>query len=111
LAQAIFEPNLSPHKYSNIFKPTHPSYLSAYEDRTDRVFRNDGIKNSEAGELPRSTQKSENDESLKSRIFYFTTHGDTRHLHARRIECTSVRDKTIIPYVILFKLLHNQMNT
>ena len=43
LAQAIFEPNLFPYKYSNIFKPIHPSYLSAYVDGTDRVFRNVGI--------------------------------------------------------------------
>jgi len=27
----------------NIFKPSHPPYLSAYEDRTDRMFRNVGI--------------------------------------------------------------------
>jgi hypothetical protein len=40
LAQAIFEPYLFPYKYSNILKPSHPSYLSAYEDRTDRVLRN-----------------------------------------------------------------------
>jgi hypothetical protein len=31
----------------------HPSYLPAHEDGTDRVFRNDGIWNSDAGELPR----------------------------------------------------------
>jgi len=47
------EPNLFPYKYSNIFKLTHPSYLSAYEDGTDRVFRNVGIYTSDAGELPR----------------------------------------------------------
>jgi len=28
-------------------------HLSAYEDGTDRVFRNVGIKYSDAGELPR----------------------------------------------------------
>jgi hypothetical protein len=32
LAQAIFQPNLVPYKYSNIFKPNHWSYLCAYED-------------------------------------------------------------------------------
>jgi len=42
-----------PYKYCNVFKPSHLSYLSAYEDGTDRVFRNVGIKNSDAGELPR----------------------------------------------------------
>jgi len=29
------------------------SYLHAYEDGTDRVFRNVGIENSDGGELPR----------------------------------------------------------
>ena len=38
LAQAIFEPNLFTYKYSNILKPSHPSYLPAYEHET--VFRN-----------------------------------------------------------------------
>jgi len=33
--------------------PNHPSYLSAYEDGTDRVFRNVGIYNSDVMELPR----------------------------------------------------------
>jgi hypothetical protein len=37
----------------NILNPSHSSYLPAYEDGTERVFRNVGIKNSEAGELPR----------------------------------------------------------
>jgi hypothetical protein len=40
LAQAIFEPNIFPYKYSNIFKPSYSSYLPAYEDR---VFQNVGI--------------------------------------------------------------------
>jgi len=43
MAQAIFEPNLFPFKYPNILKPRHLSYLPAYEDGTDRVFRNVGI--------------------------------------------------------------------
>ena len=43
LARATFEPDIFPYKYSNIFKPSHPSYLPAYEDGTDRVFRNVGI--------------------------------------------------------------------
>jgi hypothetical protein len=34
------EPNLLPYKYPNILKASHSSYLSAYEDVTDRVFRN-----------------------------------------------------------------------
>ena len=35
LAQAIFEPTRFPYKYSNILKPSHSSYLSAYEDGTE----------------------------------------------------------------------------
>jgi hypothetical protein len=42
-AQAILEPRLFPYKHSNILKPIHPSYLSTYEDETDRVFRNVGV--------------------------------------------------------------------
>ena len=34
LAQALFEPNIFPYKFSNIFKPSQLSYLSAYEDGT-----------------------------------------------------------------------------
>jgi len=37
----IFEPKLFPCKYFNIFKPSH--FYIAYEDGTDRVFRNVGI--------------------------------------------------------------------
>jgi len=44
LAQAIFELNLSAYKYSNILKPTHPSYLSAYEDGTASVPKHRHIK-------------------------------------------------------------------
>jgi len=33
--------------------PGHSSYLPAYEDGTDRLFWNDGIWNSDTGELPR----------------------------------------------------------
>jgi len=32
------------------------TYLPAYEDGTDRVFRNVGIYNSDAGELPKRKQ-------------------------------------------------------
>ena len=35
LAQAIFEPNHFPYKYCNIFKSSHPSYPSSYEDGTE----------------------------------------------------------------------------
>jgi len=47
-----FEPNLFLYKYPNILNPSHCSYLPAYEDGTDRMFRNIGIQNSDAGELP-----------------------------------------------------------
>jgi len=43
LAQAIFEPNLLPYKYPNILNPSYSSYLPAYVNGTDRVFRNIGI--------------------------------------------------------------------
>ena len=39
-------------------KNTHFLYLPTYEDGRDRVFRNVGIKNSDAGELPRRKHKT-----------------------------------------------------
>jgi len=46
-------------------------YLPAYEDGTDRVFRNVGIQNQTPGHYPEeSIQHSEHSESLKSRIIY-----------------------------------------
>ena len=39
----IFEPDVFPYKYSNILKPSHSSYLPAYADGTDGVFRKVGI--------------------------------------------------------------------
>ena len=53
IGSGFFEPKLFPYKYSNILNPTHSSYLPAYEVGTDGVFRNVGIQNSDAGELPR----------------------------------------------------------
>jgi len=43
LTHAIFEPNVFPYKYPNILKPSHSSYITAYEEGTDRVFRNVGV--------------------------------------------------------------------
>jgi len=40
-------------KYPNILNPSYSSYVPAYEDGTDRVFRNVGIWNSDGRELPR----------------------------------------------------------
>jgi hypothetical protein len=37
------EPERFPYKYPNILIPSHFSYLSSYEDGTDRGFRNAGI--------------------------------------------------------------------
>jgi hypothetical protein len=52
--QANFEPTFSCINTLTIRKPSYySSYLPAYEDGTDRVFRNVGIQNSDAGELPR----------------------------------------------------------
>jgi len=71
LAQAIFEPNLFPHKYSNILKPSHSSYLSAYEDGTE-CSTTSAYKIQTPGNYPEeSIQHSEHSESLKSRTLVF----------------------------------------
>jgi len=44
MAQAIFEPNLFPYDTPTFLKPSSfYTHLPAYEDGTDRVFRNVGI--------------------------------------------------------------------
>jgi len=43
LTQAIFGPDILPYIYSKILNPTYSSYISAFEDGTDWVFRNVGI--------------------------------------------------------------------
>jgi hypothetical protein len=54
MAQANFEPTFSCIITLTILKPSYySSYLLAYEDGIDRVFRNIDIQNSDAGELPR----------------------------------------------------------
>jgi hypothetical protein len=55
MAQANFEPTFSCIYTLTILKPSYyfSSYPPAHEDGTDRVFRNVGIQNSDAGELPR----------------------------------------------------------
>jgi hypothetical protein len=53
-AQVNFEPTFSCINTLTILKPSYySSYLPASEDGTDRVSRNVGIQNSDAGELPR----------------------------------------------------------
>jgi hypothetical protein len=51
MAQANYEPTFSCINTLTILKPSYSSYLPAYEDGA--VFRNVGIQNSDAGELPR----------------------------------------------------------
>jgi hypothetical protein len=54
MAQANFEPTFPCKNTLTNRKPSYySSYLPAYEDGRDRVFRNVVIQNSDAGELPR----------------------------------------------------------
>jgi hypothetical protein len=63
LAQAIFEPNLFPYKYSIILKHSHSLYLSAYEDGTE-CSETSAYKVQTPGNYPEeSTQHSEHGES------------------------------------------------
>jgi hypothetical protein len=50
-AQANFEPTFSCINTLTILKPSHSSSLPAYEDGTDRVFRNVGLQNSDLNSL------------------------------------------------------------
>jgi hypothetical protein len=76
LAQAIFKPNLFPYKYSNIFKPSHPSYLSAYEDGTE-CSETPAYKIQTPGNYPEeSIRHSEHGKSLKSRMCSFLLQND-----------------------------------
>jgi hypothetical protein len=53
IGSGYFRAKLSPYKYpKNLIPVILPAY-TAYEDRTDSVFRNVGIQNSDAGELPK----------------------------------------------------------
>jgi hypothetical protein len=52
LAQAIFEPNLFPYKYSNILKPSHSSYLSAYEMEQTECSETSAYKIQTPGNYP-----------------------------------------------------------
>jgi len=66
-AQAIFEPDLFPYKYSNILKPSHSSYLSAYEDGT-KCSETSAYKIQKPGSYPEENiQHSKHGECLKSR--------------------------------------------
>jgi hypothetical protein len=74
LAQAIFELNLFPYKYSNVLKPSHFSYLSAYEDGTECSETSAYTIQTLRNYPEQSTQYSEYGESLKSRrCSYFKT--------------------------------------
>ena len=70
LAEAVFEPNLFPYKYSNILKPSHSSFLSTFEDGTE-CSETSANKIQTPGNYPEeSMQHSEHGESLKSRNKY-----------------------------------------
>jgi hypothetical protein len=76
LAEAFFEPDLFRYKYPNILNPSYSSYLPAYEDGTDNVFRSVGIQNSDAGELARRkhtacrTRRKFEIETIPFRVFF-----------------------------------------
>jgi len=66
MMMTIFEPNLFPYKYSNILKPSHYSYLSAYEDGTE-CSETSGYKIQTPWKYPEENiQNSEHGKSLKS---------------------------------------------
>jgi len=82
LAQAIFEPNNFLYKYSNFSQSSHTSYLPAYEDGTDRMFRNVGVSNSDAGESPRRKHTT-----FKTRRKFEIKNPYKVVLHLRKFSC------------------------
>jgi hypothetical protein len=111
LAQAIVEPNNFPHKYSNILKPNHSSYLSAYEAGTE-CSETSAYKIQTPGNYPEeSIQHSEHGGSLKSRIYfnYFVSVACVRcvgrrnaHTHHRSRVCR----QTPTPHISTFEPLY-----
>jgi len=72
LAESIFEPNLFPYKYSNIFKPSHLSYLSAYED---------GTGCSETSEYKILTPGNYPEESIQEPRYVYLSEAKASHAH------------------------------
>jgi hypothetical protein len=122
-AQANFEPTFSCINTLTILKPSYySSYLPAYNDGTDRVFRNVGVQNSDARELPRRKHTTLSLVSIrpkKSCCFRFQT---TILVYIGGIFCTMILkdfsikivkinsknfslNKTIWCFVIMFALL------
>jgi len=71
-AQAIFEPNLFPYKYSSILKSSHSSSLSTYEDGTQCTEMLAYKIQTPENYPDESIWHSEHDESSKSRMSVFT---------------------------------------
>ena len=94
------EPNLFPYKYSNILKPSHSSYLSAYEDGT-QCSETSAYKIQTPGNYPEESIKhSEHGESFKSRIvplfiFYVITQFTHKQLHTTEPNMFSVSQETL----------------
>ena len=78
----VSEPNIFPYKYPNILNLSHSSYLPAYKEGTDRVFRNVGIQNPYTGELPRikHTTRIQALFICKFTVFTYSTCGGQIHL-------------------------------
>jgi hypothetical protein len=69
------EPRIS-RTIPHILNRSHTSYLPAYDDGTDRAFRNVGIKLQTPGNHPEEfIRHSKHDEMLKSRITKYHNNG------------------------------------
>ena len=72
LTQAIFEPNIFPYKYCNIFKPNHPSYLSVYEDGTE-CFETSEYKIQTPGNYPEQSIQHWKEPSIRGETICYWT--------------------------------------
>jgi hypothetical protein len=79
LAQAIFESNLFPYKYSSILKPSHSSYLSAYENGTECSEKSAYKIQTPGNYLEKNIQHAEQGESLKLRLNASTLQNSHTH--------------------------------
>jgi len=91
LAQDIFEPNVFPYKYSKILKPSHTSYLPAYEIGTEcsetSAYKIQTLRNYPEESIEQYTRPTNNNYT-QANLKLATIHArQIRMLHVQMIKC------------------------